>query len=318
MTPGCLRAAAARVLPVALGFLLAATAGAAELAVALEPETATVGDRVEAVLVLTAAPDELAGEPRFPAWGERWGGAEILEAGAVEREADGGALRFRQRLVLAAFRTGTIELPPKQVAVPGPAATAELWTPAGLALEIESVLPSDGGELEPRPPVPPGPLPLGRAFWSTLAALTALAGGAFLLARRRGGLATTAARPRTPEEELDAALATAGSAPAPEEGHVVLSLGLRRFLGHRFGFPAAESTTGEIRRQLRSRRCPPLLEGRIQEVLLACDRVKFAREPATRPALDARIEGVREIARGVDDHLRPPSEDGTARREEAA
>lgn len=306
----------------AVAALLPRAARAAELTVTLDPEAATVGDRVQAELLLSAGQGELDGDPRSPVWGDRWGGAEIVEAGPVERlrGGAGGAPRFRQRLVLAAFRTGTVELPPKQVAVPGREATEELWTPAGLALEIDSVLPTEaeGKELEPRPPAPPEPLPLGRAFWWTLAALTGLAAGALLLIRRRREVPRSARRPPTPGEELEASLVAAGQAPAPAEGHVLLSLGLRRFLGRRFGFPAAESTTGEIRRQLRRRRCPPALEGRIHEVLQACDRVKFAREPVAAPALEARIEAAREIGRGVDDHLRPTAPEGGAGPESGA
>lgn len=305
-------------LAVGAALLLPAASGAAELRASLEPGTVTVGDRVEVVLVLTAPRQELSGAPRFPIWDDRWGDAEIVEAEGVERleSRAGESLRYRQRLVLAAFRTGTVELPPKGVTVPGPNETAEVWTPAGLDFEVESVLPggADVDELEPKPPEPPGGLPLGRAFWWTLAVTGSLAAALLLRLPRKDREERGAGRPRSAGEELDSALTAAAQAVTVEEGHVVLSLGLRRFLGRRFGFPAAESTTGEIRRQLRGRRCPPAVEGRVHEVLLACDRVKFARAPATRGALDARLEAAREIAGAVEDHLRPPE----PRREVAA
>lgn len=297
--------------------LLPAASGAAELDVTLEPGTVTVGDRVEAELALTVPREELSGTPRFPVWSERWGDAEIVEAGEAERvgSRSGETLRFRQRLVLTAFRTGAVELPPKGVGVPGPTETTGVWTPAGLAFEVDSVLPdgTDVEELEPRPPEPPAALPVGRAFWWTLTVTGALATALLLRLPRRGREKRSAEEPRPAREELDSALTSAEAATA-EGGHVVLSLGLRRFLGRSFAFPAAESTTGEIRRQLRGRRCPPGVEGRIHEVLLACDRVKFAREPVTRGALEARLEAAREIARAVEDHLRPPE----PRREVAA
>jgi hypothetical protein len=302
---------AAGLLAAAAGLLAAAAAGAATLEVTLEPPTITVGDRVEAVLVLTAGEDEVAGEPRFPAWGERWGAAEVLEVGRVERRPSaGGRGRFelRQRLVLTAFRTGELELPPQRVALPGPEATAELWTPAELALDVESVLPpgEDAGELEPRPPAPPRPLPLGRAFWTALAALSAGAVGALALAARRARRPAAAPeRPLAPTEELATALERARAERAPEEGHVLLSLALRRYLGRAFGFPAAESTTSEIRRELRGRRAPAPVEARTDELLRACDRVKFAREPVERTTLEARIEAAREIADRVEAHLAP-------------
>lgn len=287
--------------------LLAAlpAAGAPRLQVALEPETVTVGDRVEALLEVAVEPSELAGEPRFPAWGERWGGAEILEVGPVERHRSG----YRQRLALTAFRTGRLELPPKAVAVPGPVETTELRTPADLVLAVESVLPPDAGagELAARPPAPPRSLPLGGAFWWTAGILGALALGAAALTQsrsRRGG-----SSPASPLEaltrRLDAAareLHTLGTA----EGHAVLSRCFREFLAGRLGFPAVESTTTEIRRELRRMRIAPELETRASELLRACDRVKFAREPVALATLDARFEAVQELARRLEADLRPP------------
>lgn len=319
--PG-IRTAAAR-LACAGALLAAAPAAAATLEVTLEPRTATVGDRVEAVLVLAAAAGELAGDPRFPVWGERWGAAEIVEAGPVERR--GG--EHRQRLILAAYRPGSLELPPKRVAVPGPAGTAELWTPADLVLQVDSVLPAgdEGEAVEPRPPVPPRALPLGAAFWWTAAALGLLAAGAAALAvRRHRPAAGSPARRLAPAAELEKAfrsiLEGAGRDAAPEEGHVVLSLALRRYLGRSFGFPAAESTTSEVRRELRGRRVPATVETRSDELLRACDRVKFAREPVARSTLEARIEAAREIAGQVEAHLAPPAPEaapGRTRKEAA-
>lgn len=287
----------------------AAAAGAASLDATLEPPTATVGDRVEARLVLATGPGELAGEPRFPAWGERWGAAEVVEAGPVERSRSGaGTIEHSQHLVLTAFRTGDLELPPRRVAVPGPDGTTELWTPAELTLRVASVLP-DGEEaesVEPQPPAPPRALPLGAAFWWTLAALSLLAVGAVTLAvRRHRPAAGSRGRRPGPAEELAEALRSAGREPAPDEGHVLLSLALRRYLGRTLGFPAPESTTSEVRRELRRRRVPAAVEARTDELLRACDRVKFACEPVARQTLEARLEAAREVAGALEAHLAP-------------
>lgn len=307
------------------GTAAAGAAGAATLEVVLEPRTITVGDRVEARLVLATAPGELAGEPRFPLWGERWGPAEILEAGPVERGR--GGVEHRQRLVLTAFRTGDLELPPRRLAVPGPDGTAEVWTPAELTLRVASVLPAgeEGEAVEPEPPAPPRGLPLGTAFWWTLGALCLLAAGAVALAARRHHPAAGTRAPRlAPAQELEEALRsvleTARREDGPEEAHVLLSLALRRYLGRALGFPAAESTTSEVRRELRGRRVPGAVEARTDELLRACDRVKFARETVARPTLEARVEAAREIAGSLEDHLAPaPAEAAPERiRREAA
>lgn len=297
--------------------LAAAPAGALEVTATVAPETLTVGDRAEVVLTLSGDHSELVGEPRFPAWGDRWGVAEIVEAGPVEpafgASEETGRLRlFEQRLVVTAFRPGTVALPPRKIALPGRDGTVELATPAGLALRIDSVLPeeladTEASEIELRPPAPPRRLPLGLPFWTSLAAGGAILLGLFLLSRRRRA-ASAPAVVRSPGDELAAALAAAADAPEPEAGHVRLSLGLRRFLGRSFGFRAVESTTSEVRRRLRSRHAPAGAEARIHEILLACDRVKFAREAASREALEARVEAAREIARQVEEHLRAPGE----------
>lgn len=300
-----------------LGALLAAAApaGAAAVHVTLPPGPLTVGDRAEIVVTVTGERDEVAGEPRFPAWGERWGDAEIVEVGPVvpafgTADQSGAPRLYEQRLVLAAYRPGLVELPPRPIALPGPEGTAELSTPAGLALQIDSVLPAEladaeGSEIEARPPAPPRSLPLGGAFWVTLAGGCAMLLGLFLIARRRRRASAPVSR-AAPRDELAAALAAAAEAPEPAAGHVALSLGLRRFLGRSFGFRAAESTTTEMRRLLRSREAPAAVEARVHEVLSACDRVKFAREPTSRETLAVRIEAAREIAAAVERHLRPP------------
>lgn len=297
-------------------------AAAATLEVVLEPPRATVGDRVEARLVLTTEEGELAGEPRFPAWDERWGAAEIVEAGPVERGRSGEGAEHRQRLILTAFRTGELELPPRRVAVPGPDRTTELWTAADLTLRVASVLPEgEAAEaVEPEPPAPPRALPLGAPFWWTLAVLSLLAVGAVVLAARRHRPADRSpARRLAPREELAAALAEVRRAPAPEEGHVLLSQALRRYLGRSLGFPAVESTTSEVRRELRGRRVPAAVESRADELLRACDRVKFAREAVARETLEARIETAREVAAGLEAHLAPaPAEARAGARKEAA
>ncbi len=299
-------------------------AGAPALAVSLEPDTLTVGDRVRATLTLTADPSELAGEPRFPTWGKAWGTAEILDVSAPARRAtDDGRVEYRQTVVLTAFRPGRVPLPPRKVAVPGPRATRELATPEKLALRVESVLPAPGEGAagggaraaaipEPKPPAPPRALPLGGAFWWTLAVMSLAAAGALGLAfargRSRAGAGASAARRPAlpPADELAASLAEVEREESLERAHVALSFALRRYLGRSLGFPALESTTSEVRRELRGRRAPEPVAARAAEVLRACDRVKFAREPSGRPALEARLEAAREIADRLEAHLSPP------------
>ena len=298
----------------------------------------TVGDRIELTLSV-AVPGDPEARPRFPTWGETWGEAEVVDAGPPQQvEGAGGAAGgtaggtetlWRQRLVVAAFRPGRVALPAREIAVPL-GETVRLSTPADLALEIASVLPAaeegdDGGSAipPPRPPAPPRALPLGAPFWWTLAAgLALLAALAWLAAARRrkaAADAVAAAPPLPPLAELDRALTAARAAGSPAEGLAGVSLALRRFLGRTLGFPAPESTTSEVQRQLLARHLPTGLPRRAVDLLRACDLVKFARQTAPEGAVDRWAGAAARIGREVDRHLRPPEpETGAAERREAA
>ncbi|HVT60767.1 MAG TPA: hypothetical protein VHR45_20515 [Thermoanaerobaculia bacterium] len=285
----------------------------------------TVGDQVEAVLSLrlprTAA---LAGEPRFPSWGETWGDAEILRRDEPRRTAgaDGGAT-YTQRLLLAAFRPGRIELPPATVAVPLRGATVPAATPSGLALTIRSVLPGQppqpgqpppdiaaAKKLEPKPPAPLAPLPIGAPFWWTLSALaaTAAAAGWLLWRRHRAALAAAAAVPvplLEPLPELLAALDQLDGEPSSLALHTRLSLALRRYLGRVLSFAAPESTNSEIQRLLVARGVPAALVRPAIELLRACDLVKFARHEVEEARGRERLDAARRLARLWDAELQP-------------
>lgn len=294
-----------RAAAVAALFLTAWSARAATLRVELEPREATVGDRVRATLVLASAPGELAGEPRFPAWEKTWGEVEIVEAGAPASVAG----ETRQSLVLAAFRTGELALPAMTVALPG---GGVLSTPADLALHVRSVLPEGEAEPQPKPPLPPRMLPWGERFWWTLGAALALclALAAALLWRRRAAapLAREGASTLAPLAELEAELARLATQTGRlsfERTHTALSLALRRYFGRALDFPAPESTTSEIQRQLRGRRLPGDLAQRATRLLRDCDGVKFARGDATAAEIAARLGEARAIGVAVDAHLHP-------------
>jgi len=296
------------------------------LTVTVAPGRYTVGDRVEAVLTLSAQADGLTGEPRFPDWGAAWGDAEVISAGAVERvepsaSDDSGPANepgevprdrtlFRQRLELAAFRTGEVPLPPVALTVPTAGGELLIRTSEGLALAIDSVLPpagEDGVEPEPLPPAPPLPLPLGTRFWWTLAAAVAACGLALLwaLMRRRRAAATAAAPLQPPFEELRAALAAARREESPAAGHAAVSLAFRRYLGGVLHFPAAESSTAEIRREVSGRRLPEGAARRVVALLAGCDLIKFARREATAGQLAERADGALGLAAEIEAHLRP-------------
>jgi hypothetical protein len=305
-----------------LGYLLAlvALAPAARAAepvvdVELPAVELRVGDLVPVTLVVDlgdAAPDA---PPRFPAWQDSWGDAEVAAAEEPERAVEDGRVLWRQRVTLQAFRPGEVALPPVEVAVPLAGGTRTIATRDDLALSIGSVLPvppAEAGADEaippPQPAAPPQALPLPAAFWWTAAILSAaiLALLVPMLLRRRREAAAAGRARLEPLPELAAALAGARAAESAVDGHARVSLALRRYLGRRLGFPAAESTTSEVQRQLVARHLPNGLPRRAVELLRACDLVKFARRPAARAEVERWAGEAEAVAREVEAHLAPP------------
>jgi hypothetical protein len=277
--------------------------------VQLAPTEVTVGDHIQATLSFRVRTADLADEPRFPVWGKTWGEAEIVEAKPPAKVSEqGGIAVYEQRLVLAAFKPGQVPLPPVTIALPTKAATTPMKTPAGLALAVRSVIPQNEKDPKPKPPAEPRPLPLGDRFWWTVASLSAACLlAAWLLFRQRRAAADplVVAPPLAPFEELTVELDRLRSEPSVITLHTGLSLALRRYLGRRLPFPALESTTSEIQRQLLARRMPGPLVRQAVELLRACDLVKFARQEVAGSRARERADETLRIGQEFESHLAP-------------
>jgi hypothetical protein len=292
-------------------FLLAlpALAQPPAVTVALVPAAPTVGDPVQATITLRVRTADLAADPRFPVWGKTWGEVDVVgKREPVKVAEQGGIATWQQRLEVAAFRTGSVPLPPMAIAIPLKAGTVQAQTPAGLALAVRSVIPAGEKDPAPKPPAPPRPLPLGKVFWWTLAALAAgcLAVAALLWRQRRQARSGPGAVPTLPPlAELTAELDRLRSEPSMLALHTALSFALRRYLGRRLPFPAVESTTSDIQRQLLSRRMPGPLVRQTVELLRVCDLVKFARQDVGETQGRERAEAARRIAGEWEAQLAP-------------
>lgn len=284
----------------ALLFLLATSASAQQVQVNLAPNQPAVGDRVVAVITLRAEPGALAADPRFPTWKSTWGEAEIIEK-APPAKVSG---IWSQRLVLAAFRTGQVPLPPVQIAVPLRDRTVQVPTPAGLSIDVRSVLPRGEKNPRPKPERAPVPLPIGERFWWTLGAMSLVCLVLLALLLRKKTLEKTEAMPALgPLEELAAVL---DRLPADAVRlHTTLSLAFRHYLNRALDVPAEERTTSEIHRLLLSGRLPAPLVRQAVELLRACDLVKFARLPVDEEVSRERIGTARRVAGEIDERLRP-------------
>jgi hypothetical protein len=238
-----------------------------------------------------------------------WGEAEIIEKDAPLKTGErDGIATWQQTLTLRAFRPGSVPLPPVAVEIPLKAGTVRSQTPAGLALAVRSVIPPEEKNPIPKPPAAMRPLPFGSRFWWTLGALAALAlaGLGLLLRRRRPASAGAAEIPVLPPfEELAGELDRLAAEPSMLALHTRLSLALRRYFGRRLPFPAVESTTSEIQRQLLSRRIPGPVARQAVELLRACDLVKFARQEVDESRGRERVATARRLAGELEAHLAP-------------
>jgi hypothetical protein len=299
-----------------IAFLVAIAAvplQAQQVQVSLNRTQPTVGDRIEAVIELRMDPrvaQELAAEPRFPVWGRTWGGADILATSAPRKslEADGGVV-YRQHLTLAAFQTGKVPLPGMDIAVPLRSRTVQASTPSGLSIDMHSVLPQEPkNKLKPKAPKPPVPLPIGDAFWWTLAGMLAacLALAFLILRQRRAEKPAEASRPDlAPFPELAVALDRLAKEPSAVRLHTGLSLAFRHFLARTLGFGAEEHTTTEIQRHLLAGRLPAPLVRQSVDLLRACDLVKFARQEVDPERSRDRLDTARRIGMEIDERTRP-------------
>lgn len=283
--------------------LTAATTGRPELSVVVEPSEVRVGDRVTATLTLEASP-EATGLPAFPAWPGTWGPGEVLASSPPFE--DNGV--WRQRLELAFFAPGEHTLPAPAVEVPtvGGALTARPARPT--VVHVRSVLAPDQRELEPA--APPRPLPLGRPFAWTTGALAAAIATTTLFAfwRHRRAFAAAEVEALLPSlEQLRRSLAALSGQGDPEAAWVGLSLALRRYLGARLEFPAAESTTSEIQRALLRDPFPAELSGDLVRILRTADQVKFARHAAAAASVSTHLVETLRLAERVDAVLQPPA-----------
>lgn len=282
-----------------------AVGGETRLEATVVPTHLAVGDRVAATLTLHLAQADTALDATFPDWSSGWGEAEVLVASPVERIAAGDQVLLVQRLTLTAFRPGTLELPPVAVRVASDP-ERRIALPVPLQLEVDSVLPDDEAAPSPAPPAAPRPQPLPAAAGWTIAAAVALAAAAGALAWRRGSFGEVAppVPPVPPRVELAAALA---SLPALDSDAAWrrLSLALRRYLGRALSFPAVESSSTEIYRQLAARRLAADLVQRGVRVLRQADQVKFARRGASASELTIAAGEAAAVADALEAHLHP-------------
>jgi hypothetical protein len=293
-----------RPLSIAILLLAQATASLAapRIEVSISPTEVTIGDRIEMVVTVLAESPNDSAAVRFQAWEETLGPAEILEVFPVEQfRGDGDQAIFRQRLALTVFRLGEVTLPPVEAAVVDQSGETPL-TSVSSQIVVRSVLPDEAETVEAKPPAPPARRGLGDAFWWVTGAMLATCLVAIVALWRQTDEVEAGedGRPRlAPIDELRRSLAALRHESEIEPIHAEVSLAVRRFLGRVVDFPAAESTTTEVRRELRRRNLSADVVRQTNDLLSRCDLVMFARQEVPLDTARACIDDARSVAEDV-------------------
>ena len=254
------------------------------------PDSLTVGDTFTVTVTVSSPPGM---ETSYPA-PESLSGVVLIQS-RQDTAAWRGDTSRRYYFKMAAFRPGTLQIPPFVVAFQQDS-TCDTVCSQPVTLTVESVLPPNMTDINDiRPPFSPA-----SRVWLRLLELLAAACGItaliLLWLRRRNRVRAAPEPTLSPLEEALRALeglpgASDGPGVEPREYYFQLSSILRQYLEREFLFPALGATTTEITRTLKARKVRHW-EG-ISRFLGRADLVKFAR---LRPP-DAELRSARETVR---------------------
>ncbi len=263
-----------------------------------QPDTGTIGDRIQIDLHVTMPSDW---RMEIPKLGSRAGDFFILdfypgfaaaETSKLQKQSetspipDDGLRRHRARIIVAVYKTGTFEFPSIPIILKTSEGREIALSSPPVTIDIQSVLAEDDQNLLDLKKQVEIPGTTGWALWLALALAACILGlvGRHLWRKRRiSGLALASIPIRDPldvaEEDLQALLARGH----PDRIHakqfyVLLSEIVKRILESGYGIQTEEKTTLEIMEGLRNN---PLLESatlaRIESFFVQCDMVKFAK-----------------------------------------
>jgi len=290
---------------VAYVLLAPALAFAQDRSVDIEaPLQTTLGDPIDVLLTVKTKSSDDAAVPKQPFEPFEVVGKHVQ----VEAAADGKSKTFTFELQLLCFETGTHELGPIQVRVTTKAGEIIDLESQTRNIEVQSVL---ANEPDPQLKPPTEPVVVEQDDYRLLIALGvlgALAAGAllaWLLMRwwqRRDRPEPAPPPPPPPWETALAELHALGErrANAIAEGRTeqwvdAVSDSVRKYLGHRFGFPGLESTTDEIAEELDTAQALAIAPEEVVTFLGQCDLLKFAKASLADEASRALIADARAL-----------------------
>jgi hypothetical protein len=238
----------------------------------------TVGDSIRLTLAVTHPTGYQVILPEVaPAWGDF---TVVSRSPATTTASTDGAETTTATIDARLFQPGLFRTPPLEVTVTDGQGGLQVVTAAPAAVTIGSVL--QEGDTKLRDIKPQAALPIPAAWpWiaAGLAAATAVTGViAWRMRRRRKAVVDN----RLPHEVALDNLAIIEGLRLPEqnrfkEHHTLVSNTVRTYVELRFGIPALERTTGEIRPDLARAELSPEVTASLIAFLQESDLVKFSR-----------------------------------------
>jgi hypothetical protein len=257
-----------------------------DLSSTVDKSRITIGDLIHYSVTATHGKDV---KVEMPGLGANLGGFEIRDYRVQDPEKQNGRIVSRFDYTISTFFTGTFEIPSLSVkyTLPGDT-TAKILSTEPIQIVVESVKPSEAGDI--RDVKPPRPIPRDWWLlirWSLLALLIAGAGifGFWWYRRKKlgKGLIPTKELPVRPPHEtayenlkkLEASdLLARGEV---KQFYIKISEIIRQYIEGRYFVVAMEMTTTEVLNGLACADVPVEEIGLFQTFLDRCDLVKFAK-----------------------------------------
>lgn len=302
---GGLIALLAAVMPIA-GGASAAPPEPVIVRASVDRDHVTVGDRI-ALTIVVEHDDGLT--PAAPDATSAFGPFEVLAAEPPRvRSLGGGRTETAFVFTVAAFGTGSLEVPPVTSAYEDAGTPATVNTPA-IPVTVSSVIPAgesptDVRDLKPQLDVPGG-VPAYLTPTLIVVAAAAVAGLTTLLAlavrrRRQRPAPSPPVTLPAPEDEARAELERIAGLGLPDGGdhkeHYRLLGGcVRRYLAGRYGFPALALTTAELGGQMVGLGVDRWQARLVSSLLQECDDVRYGQYVPAAARADADLTAAFEI-----------------------
>lgn len=217
------------------------------------------------------------------------------------------------------FAIGDAQVPPIPVRYRLPSGVEGEVKTASIALKVVSLLPREKDEQKLADIRGPVGLAVGRAFWISLAAFTAvIAALAYWLwwrRKKKGAPADVSVPALAPDEEALRALAALMASGRLARGeyrpfYIELSAIAKAYLERRLGAPILEMTTAEMLASLRAGAHGADLIAPMRDLAGAADQIKFARGAGLAAEAERHFTAVRALVLGLEARRKPVMPEG--------